>query len=119
VAAGAAVAARSRPRRPRRPAPAPAALKATTVISLPAARQCVSRRRLTPHPHPPKGTKLKALTVKAARRTTRPKPHGAAPIVLAGLPKGKYTVTVTVKLADGRTVTLSRAYKTRATKSKR
>jgi hypothetical protein len=49
------------------------------------------------------------LTVKVAKRTTRPKLRGTAPIVLAGLPKGKYTVTVTVKLADGRTVKLSRA----------
>ena len=96
--------------------PAPAALKATTIIGLPAAKQCVSRRRLALHLHPPKGTKIKALTVKVAKRTTHPKLHGTAPIVLAGLPKGKYTVTITVKLADGRTVTLARAYKTCAPK---
>jgi hypothetical protein len=104
----------------KRPAPKPAApaLKATTIIGLPAAKQCVSRRRLTLHLHPPKGTKLKALTVKVAKRTTHPKLHGTAPVVLSGLPKGKYTVTVTVRLADGRTVRLSRAYRTCAPKRK-
>jgi hypothetical protein len=91
-------------KRPAPSRPAPAALKAATVIGLPEAKQCVSRRRLTLHLHPPKDTKLKALTVKVAKRTTRPKLHGTAPIVLAGLPQGRYTVTVTVKLTDGRTV---------------
>jgi hypothetical protein len=96
----------------------PAPLKAASVIGLPAAKQCVSRRRITLHLHPPTGIKIKALTVKVAKRTTHPKLHGTAPVVLSGLPKGRYTVTVTVKLADGRTVKLTRTYKTCAPKKR-
>jgi hypothetical protein len=96
----------------------PAPLKAATVIGLPAAKQCVSRRRITLHLHPPAKTKVKTLTVKVAKRTTHPKLHGTAPVVLTGLPKGRYTVTVTVKLADGRTVKLTRTYKSCAAKKR-
>lgn len=105
------------------PAPAPAAkppvavagpapLKATTIIGLPAAKQCVSRRRLTLHLHPPAGTKITSLTIKVGRRTTHPKVRGTAPVVLKGLPKGRYAVSVSVRLRDGRTVKLTRSYRT-------
>jgi hypothetical protein len=93
--------------------PARAALpRAASVIGLPAAKACVSRRRLTLHLHPPAGVKTSGLTVKVAKRTTHPKLRGTAPVVLEGLPKGRYTVTVTVAFADGRTLKLSRSYRT-------
>ncbi len=60
-----------------------------------------------------------SLTVKVAKRTTHPKLRGTAPVVLTGLPKGRYTVTVTVKLADGRTLKLARTSKTYVPKRKR
>jgi hypothetical protein len=99
----------------RRPLP-----KATAVIGLPSARACVSRRRLTLHLHRPTGLKLSRLTVKVAhRRATHPKLRGTAPIVLAGLPKGTYAVSVTVTFTDKRTLTLRRVYKTCAPKRRR
>ena len=39
-------------------------------------------------------------------------------ITLRGLPKGRYTVKVAVRLADGRTFTVSRRYRTCAPKSR-
>jgi hypothetical protein len=97
---------------PSAPPARPALPAAASVIGLPPAKACVSRRRLTLHLHPPAGLKVSGLTVKVAKRTTRPKLHGTAPVVLTGLPKGRYTVTVTVAFADGRTLKLSRTYRT-------
>jgi hypothetical protein len=85
---------------------------------LPPARRCVSRRQLTLHLKAPKGARIASVAVTVAGRTTRPKVRGRAPIVLKGLPKGRYKVTVKVRLADGRTLTLTRAYKTCAPKKK-
>jgi hypothetical protein len=45
--------------------------------------------------------------------------RGTASVVLTGLPKGRYKVTVTVRFVDGRAATLSRTYKTCAPKPKR
>ncbi|HET6510428.1 MAG TPA: Ig-like domain-containing protein [Baekduia sp.] len=103
------------PKAPSRSTPAPLP-SASKVIVLPAARRCVSRRRLTLHLKAPKNTKIAAVAVTVAGRTTKPKLRGSAPIVLKGLPKGRYKVTVKVRFADGRTLTLARTYKTCAPK---
>jgi hypothetical protein len=86
---------------------------------LPAARRCVSRRQLALHLKAPKNTKIAAVSVTVAGKTTKPKLRGSAPIVLKGLPKGRYKVTVKVRFADGRTLTLARTYKTCAPKAKK
>lgn len=102
------------------PTPSHVALPAAAaVIGLPSAKACVSRRRLTLHLHPPATAEITGLTVKVAKRTTHPKPQGAAPVVLQGLPKGRYTVTVSVAFADGQTLKLTRTYRTCAARRKR
>jgi hypothetical protein len=102
-----------------RPATPPAKPTAASVISLPPARSCVSRRRIVLHLHAPTGLTVRSLTIAIGKQVRRPKPRGSAPIVLAGLPKGRYTVAVTVDLSDGTKLRLVRRYKTCAPKRRR
>ena len=96
------------------------ALKSSEIIKLPSAKACVSRRGFRIRLVRPKSTTLvsavvlvngrSAKTVKGARLT--------APINLAGLPKGRFTVKITATTADGRKVSGSRKYRTCAPKRK-
>jgi PKD repeat protein len=102
-------------------APKPLAkLKSATVIKLTApATSCSSRRTLTLRFAAPKGTKITKAVVKLGGKSTTYKGKKVKPkIDLRGLPKGKFTVKVTITLADGRTATLSKAYKTCVKKKK-
>jgi len=102
------------------PAPPPSGLKASEIIRLPSAKACVSRRGFRIRLVRPKSTALvsavvlvngkKVKTVKRARIT--------APINLAGLPKGRFTVKITATTADGRKITGSRKYRTCTPKRK-
>jgi len=96
------------------PLPAPPRLVAAQVVSLPGTRRCVSRRSFPIHIRPPTG-----VTVASARilvnGTARRELTGKALtklIDLRGLPKGRVTVKVVVKTADGRTVARARTYRT-------
>jgi hypothetical protein len=104
---------------PAKPTPLVPLPKAARVLVLQSEKTCVSRRRLVLHLHPPAGTRITRLTVKVAHRTTHPKLRGTAPVVLAGLPKGRYAVRVQATFADGRTLTLTRRYRTCAPKRRR
>jgi uncharacterized repeat protein (TIGR01451 family) len=89
-------------------------LVAADVIKLPSTKRCVSRRRFRIRLVQPKGVKLvsavvqvngKRVKVVRGRRLT-------APVDLRGLPKGRFTVKITVKTSDGRTLKSARRYRT-------
>ena len=96
------------------------ALKSAAIIRLPSSKACVSKRRLRIRLVRPKTTALvsavvlvngkRVKVVKGVRIT--------APIDLAGLPKGRFTVKLTATTADGRTVTGTRKYRTCTVKRK-
>lgn len=109
----------SAPPTPVAPASAkPAAVTFASVTTLPSAKRCVSRRSFRIRLRQPKGTKLASATVKVNGKTatTRKGAKLTAPIDLRGLPKGKVTVAIAIKLADGRTVRGTRTYRTCAPK---
>jgi hypothetical protein len=92
-----------------------ATLDARKIVSLPSSKRCVSRRRLRLALHAPAGTTIRSATVRIgtgrARRLSGKALRGV-PVSLRGLAKGRYTVTVKVTFADGRSVTLRRTYRT-------
>jgi PKD repeat protein len=98
--------------------PAPKPATAASVITLPSATSCVSRRTLRITLHTPSGATIRKTTISVtghkAKSYTGARAH--APITLTGLPKGKYTVTVTVTLSTKKTLKLVRRYKTCAAK---
>lgn len=106
-------------------APVPVTLPALSpaqVIKLPAAsKRCSSRRTLTINLVQPAGVTFTAakVTLKAGKkqliRRLKPKKAGKGlkvDVDLRGLPKGRFTVTIELTTADGRTVKASRAYRT-------
>lgn len=100
------------------PAAQPASVSFTSIATLPSAKACVSRRNFRIRLRQPTGAKLTNATVKVNGKTvaTRKGARVTAPVDLRGLPKGRFTVSITLKLADGRTVKGSRAYRTCAPK---
>jgi hypothetical protein len=83
------------------------------VLGLPA-RPCVSRRRLTIHLHPGAGQRLRSVTVAVNGKPVRIL-HGSrsrVPINLAGLPRGRFRVTVTAVTTTGQRLTVTRHYRT-------
>lgn len=102
--------------------PRPAKLSITSVASgLPSTRRCLSRRSFRIRLRNPVKAKITSATVKVNGRVvaTRKGKRITAPVQLKGLPKGRYTVGITAKLADGRTVTGTRKYRTCAPKRRR
>lgn len=105
---------------PAAPVTGAAAPAFSKLVTLPPAKSCVSRRRLRLHLHAPKGTSIVKATIKVAGRPAKVVKGKAlaVPVNLTGLPRGRYAVKVTVKLANGRTVSGTRTYRTCATKAK-
>lgn len=91
-----------------------------SLVTLPSAKVCVSRRSLRVRVHAPKGTGIRSADVRIGRRRV-----GFAlgaktiPVSLKGLPRGRFVVKVTVRLSDGRVIRGSRAYRTCAKKTRR
>jgi uncharacterized delta-60 repeat protein len=99
-------------------APAAAPVAATGALALPSARSCVSRRSFRIRLRVPRGAKATSATVKVNGRKVSVL-RGArlkAPVDLRGLPKGRFTVSIAVKLADGTTLKGQRRYRTCAPK---
>ena len=102
------------------PAPAPAGTplaKLPTFASfavLPSTKQCVSRRRFQIRLRSPRGLQVTKATVKLDGRlvATRRGSRLTAPVDLRGLPKGRFSVTIEMKLVDGRSVRATRRYRT-------
>ena len=106
---------RRRRRRPARgrPAPAPAPRAIADFTTLPAASQCVRNRKLTLRmKRPPKGYTVKTVTVKVnAKRVATLKTKALKkPFYLRKLPRGTFTVTISIKLTKGKGLTERRRY---------
>ena len=89
-------------------------LPASAGIALPAAKACLSRRRLTVTLKTPPGAQLARAVVTVGGKTLadfRPA-RATTPVNLSGLPRGRFTVRVTVTLKDGRVLRQSRRYRT-------
>ncbi len=99
----------------------PPALLASDIVSLPSAKRCVSRRRFRIRLRAPKGVQLASAEVFVGKKRVKAVKGKrlTAPIDLRGLPKGRFTVKVVAKAADGRTVTETRRYRTCAPRKKR
>jgi hypothetical protein len=91
----------------------PAKLKPAAIIRVPAStKSCTNRTTLRIGLQPPRGTKVTKATVKVGddKATTYRGGGLKSPLKVTDLPDGRYKVVVTLKLSDGRTVTLSRSY---------
>jgi hypothetical protein len=104
---------------PAPPAPRRASLpKLTSFVTLPSAKRCVSRRHFKIHIRQPKTVKIVKATVVLNRKrvATRTGKRVTSVIDLRSLPKGTFTVKITVTTADKRTITGKRSYHTCAAK---
>ncbi len=106
------------PAPPASAAPAQTPLKAAGVFVLPSAKACVSRRSFRIRLRVPKGVTAASATVLVNGRTASVVKGRrlTAPIDLRGLPKGRFTVKITLKTTDGRSVSSARHYRTCAPK---
>jgi len=107
------------PPAPAKPAAAAAVLpKFTSLVTLPAAKQCVSRRKFSIRLRVPKGSAVTSAEVKVngKRAAVRRGARLRSVVNLTQLPKGSFRVDIVLKLADGRTVKGSRKYRTCAVK---
>jgi hypothetical protein len=100
---------------PAAPPPAPpTAFGKNGLISAPSNKTCVSRRNFRIRLRKRKGLAILAGTVKVNGKlvATRKGTRVTAPVNLTGLPKGRFTVAITVLLSDGRIVKGTRKYRT-------
>lgn len=105
-------------------APKPAAAKTptlTSVVQIPSTRKCVSRRLFRIHLRHPRRTRVTSAVVKVNKKrvATRKGRRVTATVNLRGLPKGRFTVEIIVKLADKKTVRGKRRYRTCSSKKTR
>jgi streptogramin lyase len=99
---------------------APPAPPLATVLGLPPAQQCLSKRELLVHVHAPPGQQLLSVELSLAGKVlraetfTKGKNHKVPPTLvdLRGLPKGTFTLTIVVKTKAGKTYRATRTYHT-------
>jgi virginiamycin B lyase len=99
------------------PAPSP---PLASVLGLPSALQCVSKRELLVHVHAPPGQQLLSVKLSLAGKVlraetfTKGKNHKVPPTLvdLKGLPKGTFTLTIIVETKAGKTYRATRTYHT-------
>ena len=96
----------------------PATIKPSQVITLPSTKVCVSRRSFRIRLRAPAGVTIAsaAVFVNGKRADVVKGKRLSAPVNLTGLPKGRFSVKITVTTATGRKVTDTRRYKTCAPK---
>jgi hypothetical protein len=103
-----------------KPKPAAATVTVAKLVTFPAGQTCASRRSFAIRLRVPKGANVVQATVKvngkkvAVRRGTRLR----STVDLRKLPKGKFTVSIELKLATGKVVKGSRTYRTCVAKQK-
>lgn len=103
---------------------APAARRLPTALAsgAPSTKRCVSRRSFTIRVRNQPG-RVEVVSAKifvdGRRVAVRSGARLTAPVKLKGLPKGRYTVKITGRTADGRTVTDVRRYRTCAPRRRR
>ncbi len=98
----------------------PAAPPLATVLGLPPAQQCVSKRTLLVHVHAPPGQQLLSVKLSLGGRVlraetfTKGKNDKVPPTLvdLRGLPKGTFTLTIVVESKAGKTYRATRTYHT-------
>ena len=94
-----------------------------TIATLPSqgARRCLSRRSFRIRLKEPPGDALKTarVTVNGKQVATRSGARLTAPIVLRGLPRGRYRVRLVATTVLGRTISGTRRYRTCAPKRRR
>jgi streptogramin lyase len=91
-----------------------------TVLGLPSAQQCVSKRTLLVHGHAPPGQQLLSVKLSLRGRVLRAEAftkgtnHKVPPTLvdLRGLPKGTFTLTIVVETKQGKTYRATRTYHT-------
>jgi hypothetical protein len=100
------------------PSPAPKPISAAQAFKLPSATACVSRRSFTIRIRRLAGiTWVRAVVIVNGKRVkTVKRSRITAAVNLTGLPKGRFTVSITATATDGRTVTGQRRYHTCAAK---
>jgi len=100
---------------------APASPKFSALVVLPSARRCVSRRNFRIRLRQPAGVVIveavvsvngKRVKVVRGKRLT-------APVDLRGLPKGRFTVQITIRTKAGQSITGTRRYRTCAPRRRR
>ena len=94
--------------------PLPPAFGPGGVVAAPSNRRCVSRRNFRIRLRNPPGTEILAATVFVNNRRVRTvrNVRVTARVDLRGLPRGRYTVRITILLDDGRTIKGKRRYRT-------
>ncbi len=94
--------------------PTPKPISAAKAFSLPSAKTCLSKRSFTIRIRKLAGVTWvsAAVRVHGKRVKTIKRSRITAPVNLRGLPKGRFTVAITAKAADGRVVTGKRTYHT-------
>jgi hypothetical protein len=102
------------PPAPPAPSAKPSAVAFGSLVTLPSAKKCVSRRSLRIRLRVPKGVGVSSAEVRVNGKRVRTvkRARFGVPVDLRGLPKGRVTVSVRVRLADGRTITGTRTYRT-------
>ena len=107
-----------RPAAPVAVAPPPAPVSEAQVLSFPSTRRCASRRSFSIRLRTPRGATVTSASVKVNGRQVQVV-RGArlrAPVNLRSLPRGRFTVSIELTLADGRVVRGTRKYRTCAPK---
>jgi hypothetical protein len=96
------------------PAATPPVFGPGGIIGAPSNRQCLSRRNFRIHIRPKRGQRLEQVIVFVNRRrvAVRRGRRVSAPVDLRGLPKGRYTVTITVITQAGDVLRGVRRYRT-------
>jgi hypothetical protein len=97
------------------PAPKPAARRpALRVVGLPSTQRCLSRRVIRLRLRPAPGVQLLSarITLRGHRAVRLPATRATTSVSLRGLPRGRFTLRISVRTADGRTITLRRTYRT-------
>ena len=101
-----------------RPGASPEVFGPTGIVQAPSNKKCVSKRSFTIHIRRLSGLTYRQVTVYVnGHRVDVARGHRtSAPVDLRGLPKGRYTVKVTVTTTTGQQITGTRSYHTCAPK---
>jgi hypothetical protein len=101
--------------------PLPPAFGPGGVVQAPSNRRCRSRRNFRIRLRNPPGTTIVAAVVKVNGRRVKTVRgvRVTARVDLRGLPRGRYTVSITILLEDGRTIRGKRKYRTCGKKRRR
>ena len=97
---------------------ASAAVRFASLVSLPSAKSCISKRSMRITVRAPKGSKVKGVVIRiAGKKVGSAKSAKTIPISLKGLKRGTFVVKVEVMLSDKRVIKGSRTYRTCAKKA--